>query len=192
MGQPDPGAARVPATAQEGKSTSGRAAVLRIKRGSKTLSQIGLARTKVVVGGGKTAQLRLKNAGLADECVLLDLRETPFTLVGLGPDQVFVNGWAVRKTNVRPGDRIEFSGITLELLDPEGGAPEASAPKPNGKGHSNGNGNGNGAARDSVSDDPYMGRETAARVFERSQLEGRVEKLEAPGQPKIQAKVEAR
>src|SRR5579863_6870952 len=94
-----------------------RAATLRIKRGAKTLSEIALGRAKLVVGGGATAQLRLKNAGLPDECISLDTRETPFKLESrLGPDQVMVNGWAVETATVKPGDRIEFAGISLELL----------------------------------------------------------------------------
>jgi hypothetical protein len=108
-----------------------RAATLRIKRGAKTLSEVPLGRAKLFIGGGKTSQLRLKNAGLADQCVLLDTTVTPFALESkLGPDEVFVNGWAVRKTTVRPGDRVEFGGIVLEICDASGNFPVAAQPQP--------------------------------------------------------------
>ena len=59
-----------------GAAPLSRAVTLRIKRGAKLLSDVKIGRSRVIVGGGKTAQLRLKNAGLADECLVIDTRES--------------------------------------------------------------------------------------------------------------------
>lgn len=140
------------------RSTS-RAALLRIKRGAKLLSEVPLGRARLVVGGGKSSQLRLKNAGLAEQCLVLDLRQQPFRMESLlEADNVLVNGWSVTKAEIRSGDRIEFLGITLELVEPDApartAAPAAPVPVPA------------QAPSPDPTDaiDPYMGKQTAARV----------------------------
>lgn len=167
-----------------------RAVTLRIKRGAKLLSDVKIGRSRVIVGGGKTAQLRLKNAGLADECIVIDTRTEPFGIENrLGPDDVRVNGRAILSSLIRLGDVIELAGLTLELVD---GDPKAAPPPPP-----------PAVARPGVRPpirppsppeppasvatslplpeeaiDPYLGKRTAARV-NKSDLERSRELLEA-------------
>ena len=57
-----------------GANAGPRSVTLRIKRGAKVLSDVKIGRSRVLVGSGSQAQLRLKNAGLAEECLVLDTR----------------------------------------------------------------------------------------------------------------------
>ncbi len=156
----------IPADRPGSAASAARAATLRIKRGERTLSEVPLGRARLVVGGGKGAQLRLKNAGLPDECLVLDLREEVFHVESLlEADDVRVNGMmAVGKTTIEPGDKVEFFGITLEILDAEGRAvPKKDLLY---------------RKTEREPDDPYMGKRTAARVT-MEELEKKA--LNAPG-----------
>ena len=170
---------------RSGAAVPQRAVTLRIKRGAKVLSEVKIGRSRVVVGGGQQAQLRLKNAGLADECVVLDTRSEPFGIESrLGPEDVRVNGRPMLSSLVRFGDVIEFSGLALELVEGEPAARRATsapapAPKPSAPATTNGGASTideraggergvwsspGGRTADQERIDPYMGKQTAAAV----------------------------
>ena len=125
---------------------------LRIQRGAKVLSEVKIGRSRVVIGGGAGANLRLKNAGLADECLVLDTRTLPFQFESrLGHGELKVNGADRERGDIAIGDRISMAMLTLEIIDPDAAlrAPPPPIDVPE-------------LSEDAI--DPYMGKRTAAKV----------------------------
>ena len=91
--------------------------------------------SRVVVGGGEQATIRLADADLPDQAVSFEVHGDRVVLRDLGtPDGVVVNGVAVRNAILHPGDQIaiDVHRFVLEApgLPPRGTSSEAEQVQP--------------------------------------------------------------
>lgn len=113
--------------APEGAATKKREK-LRLYKGTKLLAELSVSQKRIVVGSAPDAKIRLKKKGLPAEILILDATTRPVVIESRLPaDKVFLNGWAVSRGFFRPGDKIEFLGLTLEMVSVEAKASKSAA-----------------------------------------------------------------
>lgn len=92
---------------------------VRLSRGNRVLAEVLLGEKPLIIGNSPEAKIRLRKEGLPPEMIILDPTERPVRFESRIPgDRLVLNGWAVTKGDFRVGDKVEFLGLTLELVGP--------------------------------------------------------------------------